>query len=134
MTAKKKIIIGTVIILGAICYLLVSGFSNVKVHVQMEDLVNSGTKYRDTYVQTEGSVIGESINWNAPKVELTFTVAGKLDPTVTMPVIYNKVIPENFQNTTEVMVGGYYTQEGVFLAEEMITKCPSKYEAKEKDE
>ncbi len=131
MTAKKKIIIGTVIILGAICYLLVSGFSNVKVHVQMEDLVNSGTKYRDTYVQTEGSVIGESINWNAPKVELTFTVAGKLDPTVTMPVIYNKVIPENFQNTTEVMVGGYYTQGGVFRAEELITKCPSKYEAKD---
>jgi len=28
-------------------------------------------------------------------------------------------------------VGGYYTQGGVFQAEELITKCPSKYEAKD---
>lgn len=131
MTANKKIIISTAIILGAICYLVLSGFSNVKVHVQMEDLVNSGDKYRDTYVQTEGSVMGDSINWDAPNVELTFTIAGKLNPAVTMPVMYKDAIPENFQNATEVMVGGYYTPVGVFVAEEMVTKCPSKYESKE---
>ncbi|MEL7567854.1 MAG: cytochrome c maturation protein CcmE [Dehalobacterium sp.] len=131
MSVKKKIIIGTAIVLAAICYLVLSGFSNVKVHVMMEDLVNSGEEYRDTYVQTEGTVLGESIRWDAPKVELTFTVAGKLNPEVTMPVMYNKVIPENFQNTTEVLIGGYYNSEGVFQAEEMITKCPSKYESKE---
>lgn len=130
MTAKKKIIIGTAIILGAICYLVISGFSDVKVHVQLEDLVNAEAEYRDTYVQTEGSVLGESIKWDAPKVELTFILAGKLNPAVTVPVIYKKVLPENFQNATEVMIGGYY-KEGVFQAEEMITKCPSKYETKE---
>jgi len=130
MTAKKKIIIGTVIILGAICYLVISGFSDVKVHVQLEDLVGSGAAYRNTYVQTEGSVIGESIKWDAPKVELTFTIAGKLDAAVTMPVMYRKAIPENFQNATEVLVGGYYNADGVFQAEEIITKCPSKYETK----
>lgn len=131
MTVKKKIILGTAIVLGAICYLVLSGFSDIKIHVQMEDLINSGEKYRDTYVQTEGTVLGETIQWDAPKVELTFTVAGKLNSAVTMPVMYKRVIPENFQNTTEVMVGGYYTPEGVFQAEEMITKCPSKYETKE---
>lgn len=131
MTVKKKIIIGTVIILGAICYLVLSGFTDVKIHVQMEDLVNSGAEYQDKYVQTEGTVIGESIQWNAPQVELTFTVAGKLNPEVTMPVMYNKMIPENFQNTTEVMIGGYYNSEGIFLAQEMVTKCPSKYESKD---
>lgn len=131
MTVKKKIIIGTTIIIGAICYLILSGFSDVKIHVQMEDLVISGEEYVDTYVQTEGTVLGESINWDAPKVELTFIVAGKLNPEKTMPVIYNKVIPENFQNTTEVMIGGYYNSERVFEAQEMITKCPSKYETKE---
>ncbi|HHT62265.1 MAG: cytochrome c maturation protein CcmE [Bacillota bacterium] len=131
MAAKKKIIIGTVIILCAVFYLVISGFSNVKVHVQLEDLVNSGEEYRDTYVQTEGAVLGDSIRWDAPKVELTFKIAGKLNPAVTMPVVYKKTIPENFQDATDVLIGGYYDPDGVFLAEEMITKCPSKYESKE---
>lgn len=130
MTAKKKIVIGIAIIIGAICYLMISGFSDAKVHVQLEELVNSSTEYRDTYVQTEGTVLGESIRWDAAKVELSFTIAGKHNPAVTIPVMYKRTIPENFQNTTEVMIGGYYTPGGTFEALEMITKCPSKYETK----
>lgn len=131
MTVKKKIMISTLIVLGAVSYLMLSGFSDVKVHVMLEDLVKSGEAHRDTYVQTEGSVLGESIRWDAPNVELTFTMAGKQDPDVIMAVVYKDVMPENFQNATEVLVGGYYTPGGVFQAEEMITKCPSKYETKE---
>ncbi|MGI6679248.1 MAG: cytochrome c maturation protein CcmE [Dehalobacterium sp.] len=129
MTVQKKILISSVIVIGAISFLIISGFSNVKVHVALEELIKSGAEYQETYVQTEGRVQGDSIEWDASQVELTFVVTGLKDSTQMMPVLYNKSMPDNFQDATEVLVGGYYTGDGVFQAEEMITKCPSKYEA-----
>ncbi|MCR6545118.1 cytochrome c maturation protein CcmE [Dehalobacterium formicoaceticum] len=129
MTVKKKILISSVIVIGAVFYLIMSGFSNVKVHVSLEELIKSREEYQETYVQTEGRVLGDSVDWDASRVELTFVVTGLKDSEQTMPVLYNKPIPDNFQNATEVLVGGYYSEDGVFRAEEMVTKCPSKYEA-----
>jgi len=45
-----------------------------------------------------------------------------------MPVVYHGVIPGNFDQATMVVAIGRY-QEGRFLAEQLLVKCPSKYQA-----
>jgi len=46
----------------------------------------------------------------------------------TMPVAYRGVIPGNFDQATSVVAIGRY-QDGKFAAEQLLVKCPSKYQA-----
>ena len=75
-------------------------------------------------------MIGSTVHWDAANVKLTFSVSGLKDDRLTVPVLYQRVMPENFQDATEVMISGRYTAAGGFQAEELVTKCPSKYEEK----
>jgi cytochrome c-type biogenesis protein CcmE len=45
-----------------------------------------------------------------------------------MPVTYHGVIPGNFDQATSVVAIGHY-QDGRFEAEQLLVKCPSKYQA-----
>jgi cytochrome c-type biogenesis protein CcmE len=45
-----------------------------------------------------------------------------------MPVVYHGTIPGNFDQATMVVAIGRY-QEGRFVAEQLLVKCPSKYQA-----
>ena len=45
-----------------------------------------------------------------------------------MPVVYRGVIPGNFDQATSIVAIGRYDQ-GHFEAEQLLVKCPSKYQA-----
>lgn len=45
-----------------------------------------------------------------------------------MPVEYRGVIPGNFDQATSIVAIGHY-QDGKFAAEQLLVKCPSKYQA-----
>ena len=45
-----------------------------------------------------------------------------------LPVVYHGVIPGNFDQATSIVAIGRY-QDGVFAAEQLLVKCPSKYQA-----
>lgn len=44
-----------------------------------------------------------------------------------LKVVYKGAIPNNFESSTSVVVTGKF-QKGVFIANDILTKCPSKYE------
>jgi cytochrome c-type biogenesis protein CcmE len=46
-----------------------------------------------------------------------------------MKVVYEGVMPNNFESATSVVVTGSY-RNGYFHAKDILTKCPSKYEQK----
>ena len=45
-----------------------------------------------------------------------------------LPVEYRGVIPGNFDQATSIVAIGHY-QDGKFAAEQLLVKCPSKYQA-----
>ena len=45
-----------------------------------------------------------------------------------LPVEYRGVIPGNFDQATSIVAIGRY-QDGTFAAEQLLVKCPSKYQA-----
>ncbi len=53
------------------------------------------------------------------------------DKTVT--VRYTGIVPDNFKDDAEVIVTGTLGSDGVFTGTEVLAKCPSKYEAEEKN-
>jgi len=45
-----------------------------------------------------------------------------------LPVTYRGVVPGNFDQATSIVAIGHY-REGSFAAEQLLVKCPSKYQA-----
>lgn len=49
-------------------------------------------------------------------------------------VRYTGIVPDTFKDDAEVIVTGVLQPDGSFLGSELVAKCPSKYEAAEKNE
>lgn len=130
MTKKLKLILATTIILGAFGYLMFSGFNNAKAYYMTIDEVMASEgkgKVGNQNLKVSGKVIGQSVKWEPSKPELRFEIISN-DQKEIMPVVYKGVKPDNFNDGIDVIVDGKYTVEQVFLANKVMTKCPSKYE------
>lgn len=132
MSKKFKMSMGILVIIGAIAYLMISGFSgNAGFQVSISDLVQKGNEYDNQYLLVEGKVMPETIQWNGAAIELRFTVT---DGVHELPVIYYDVAPDNLDyddGAEAILRGEYDSASGVFVADKVETRCPSKYEAAE---
>jgi cytochrome c-type biogenesis protein CcmE len=45
-----------------------------------------------------------------------------------IPVIYNGAIPDLLQHEAQAIMTGHMGDDGVFYADELLLKCPTKYE------
>lgn len=52
------------------------------------------------------------------------------DGKATLPVVYSGTVPDIFQPGMQVVVEGRLSQDGVFHASTLLTKCPSRFTAK----
>jgi cytochrome c-type biogenesis protein CcmE len=61
----------------------------------------------------------------------TFTLLDREQQAVKLMVVYRGALPDAFKDQpgTEVVAEGRLDGQGIFLAQTLITKCPSKYEA-----
>lgn len=133
MVSKKlKMSVGVLIIVAAMAYLMISGFSgNSGFQVSISDLVKNGSSYDNEYLLVEGKVLRETIQWNGEKIELRFTVT---DGENRLPVLYYDVAPDNLdyeEGAEAILRGKYDSANGIFVADKVETRCPSKYEAAE---
>lgn len=62
---------------------------------------------------------------NSKEVTAQFTLT---DGTNTLPVVYKGVLPDTFEQSTEVIAEGKLGSDGVFRASLVLAKCPSKYD------
>jgi cytochrome c-type biogenesis protein CcmE len=75
-------------------------------------------------VRVAGSVIGESILWDARELVLRFEIADETGPLL---VEHRGPRPDMLREGAEVVVQGRLADGGVFEADQLILKCPSKY-------
>ena len=76
--------------------------------------------------RNEKQLIIDSVNWDAENLILTFQLTDGKD---TLNVRHKGVAPDTFAEAVSVVVEGKY-EDGIFNATQIMTKCPSKYEAK----
>lgn len=77
-------------------------------------------------VQVIGKLMPGSSAYDTAQVSLTFQLAGKEGEL--LPVVYDSgPKPANFEEATEIVVIGRYDGAN-FIAEELLVKCPSKYQ------
>lgn len=78
-------------------------------------------------VQLAGYLVpGEQGHYDA---QSNFTFQMQDNTGKVVQVVYPKVKPANFEQAISIVaIGRYDTSKGVFLADDMLVKCPSKYQ------
>ncbi len=82
-------------------------------------------------VQVMGNIDVDNVNYNAEDSRLEFAIfdaeAESKAGASTMDVFYYGVVPGNFDQATSVVLKGQ-PEGDVFVADQMLVKCPSKYQ------
>lgn len=129
MSKNKKIIFGLSLFAVAIMIMFFSTMPSAgSKEITIEELLTEN--YKDEYVLTQGMLKQDSVKWDADKIELTFEIVDE-ETNASLPIIYNGVKPDNFSDDVIVIVEGFVRDNGMFEAEKVQTKCPSKYEGED---
>jgi cytochrome c-type biogenesis protein CcmE len=75
-------------------------------------------------LRVNGTVAAGSDVYDIKTLTLTFDV---IEGGKSLPVKYTGALPDNFRGDTDVVIEGQLDSSGVILADNILTKCPSKY-------
>ncbi|GIN61314.1 cytochrome c-type biogenesis protein CcmE [Robertmurraya siralis] len=130
MTKNKKIITGLMLAAVAIAIMMFSSMPSAgSKEISISELEQNKAEYVGEYLMTQGLLNKESIKWDADKIELQFEIYDENN--VSLPVFHKGIKPDNFSDDIIVIVEGMLDKNGVFEAEKVQTKCPSKYEGED---
>ncbi|BAJ63975.1 cytochrome c maturation protein CcmE [Anaerolinea thermophila] len=150
-TNKWKFIVGGLLIIAAVVYLIVSSATaNAQYFMTVEEVQQRGASVVGRELRVSGAVIGESIQYDPQTLRLEFVVAhtpgsqkevdaqggmaavlhaAVLDPNrPRLKVVYLGVKPDLLTNEAQAIMTGRLGEDGVFYAEELLLKCPTRYE------
>ena len=117
--------VGGVLVVAFLAYGTTSFKSNLTPYVSFEEASRSERK-----VQVAGGLVENSTEYVDETEELRFTMVEEDGDTMT--VLYKGIKPGNFEEAVQIVAVGSYG-DGVFHAEQLLVKCPSKYQGLEDD-
>ncbi len=124
---NAKYIIGIVIIALFIGW---GAFSFMETTVQYVSLSTAATSPR--VVQVMGKIDFDVVTYNEDTHRLEFDIyeVEADDPAEAerLEVVYYGIVPGNFDQATSVVLKGMPDSTGTFVANQMLVKCPSKYQ------
>jgi cytochrome c-type biogenesis protein CcmE len=112
--------IGGVLVVAFLAYGATSFKSNLTPYVSFEEAMRNSGK-----VQVAGSLVPNSTEYVEDAQKLRFGIVD--DDGIAMPVLYDGVKPGNFEEATQIVAIGIY-HDDAFHAEQLLVKCPSKYQ------
>lgn len=150
-SSRIKFIIGGLLIVAAVFYLIfTSTRASAQYFLTIEELNARGADVVGESIRLSGAVIGESIVYNPQNLVLEFTVAhipgdnaeidangglaavlhqAVVDPSrPRVRVVYNDVKPDLLRDEAQAIMTGTLGEDGVFYADDLLLKCPTKYE------
>ena len=121
---KKSYIIGGIVVLAAMVMAMYSFKSTLTSYVTVSE-----AKASKRPVQVAGIVVKGTDRYDLQRNNLIFVL--REDGGDEMHVEYDGPRPGNFDNVTKVVaIGKYEPKEQVFMAREVLVKCPTKYEGR----
>jgi cytochrome c-type biogenesis protein CcmE len=119
---KPRLIIGSLLVLASIAFGVTAFKKSLTPYISFSEARRAGTS-----VQVNGVLANPAkVHYDAEHTELVFAL--KDDKNEVMDVVYKGVKPVNFEQATNVVAIGTY-KDGRFAADQLLVKCPSKYQA-----
>lgn len=151
LAGRTKFIVGGLLIVAAIVYLIwTSASANAQYFLTVDEIQAKGSQYIGRQLRVSGAVMGDSIQYDSQNLKLSFTIAhtpgsqkdvdaaggmaavlhaAVIDPTRNhLKVVYQGVKPDLLKNEAQAIMTGRLGEDGVFYAEELLLKCPTRYE------
>ena len=148
---RAKFLIGSLLIFAAVVYLIVSSTAaSAQYFFTIDEVVMRGDEVFERDLRISGAVIGETIDYDPNTLTISFDVAhipgdndeinalgglaSVLNAAVTNPdnsrisVVYVGPKPDLLQNEAQAIMTGSLGEDGTFYADELLLKCPTKYE------
>ncbi len=148
---RNKFILGGLLILAAVVYLIVSSTqASAEYFMTVDEIKAEGSSAVGKSLRLSGAVMGDTIQYDAQTLTLQFDVAhvsrdndeieaqGGLaevlfqavnDPSrQRITVVYNGPKPDLLRGEAQAIMTGHIGDDGVFYAEELLLKCPTRYE------
>lgn len=147
----NKFFIGGAFIFAAIIFLIATSTqASAEYFMTVDELNAEGAAAVNKSVRLSGAVLGDTIQYDASTLTLTFEIAhvpgdnadieaqgglaavlhkAVIDPSrARIKVVYEGVMPDLLRNEAQAIMTGKLGEDGVFHAEELLLKCPTKYE------
>ena len=148
---RAKFIVGGLLIVAAVVYLIVTSTqASAQYFLTVDELAARAGSDIGREVRISGAVLGDTVVYEPETLTLEFTVAhvpgdnseieaqGGLakvlydavnDPDRTqLQVVYNGPKPDLLRHEAQAIMTGELGDDGVFYADELLLKCPTKYE------
>lgn len=147
---RLKFAIAGALMLGAVAFLMLSGTLNGGRFFTTVNDVLSKPELLGKTVKLSGAVIGNTIHFDADTKTISFTIANVPDNATELQsdgglakvlhdavrnpsakhvsvVVQNQAMPDLLKDEAQAIVTGKLGSDGVFRADELLLKCPSKY-------
>lgn len=121
---KAKFIIGILIIAVFAVWGITSFMATTIKYVPLAEVADAqGT------IQVMGKIDFDSVQYDTDHSRLVFDVIDLEDQSSgrRLKIIYSGMVPGNFEQATSVVARGIY-QDGALIADQLLVKCPSKYQ------
>ena len=148
---RTKFIVGGLLIVAAIAYLIISSTqASAQYFMTISELASKGMSVKGRDLRISGAVIGDSIQYDPQTLKLSFSIAdipgdnneieaqgglakvlhaAVVDPNRPhLTIVYSGPKPDLLKNEAQAIVTGKVGDDGVFYANELLLKCPTKYE------
>ena len=125
---RGKILIGMVVLLGALGYFAFMAFQSATVYYYtVSEMSDVGPTPDGRLVRVSGKLMSDSFSRGEGTTVASFNLT---DGTQVLQASHDGVLPELFFNEhSEIILEGSHTPGGVFQSQNVIVKCPSKYVA-----
>lgn len=150
-SGRAKFIVGGLLILAAVVYLIASSTSaSAEYFLTVDELHAKGSSVIGRNLRVSGAVVGDTIQYDPQTLNLTFEVASipgdnkaieaagglavvlhqaVIDPLrARLKVIYNGPKPDLLRDEAQAIMTGQLGEDGIFYVDELLLKCPTKYE------
>jgi cytochrome c-type biogenesis protein CcmE len=148
---RAKFLVGGALIIGAIIYLIVTTMSSTAQYFYtVDELQAKGASAVGKSLRASGAVMGSSITYDPKTLTISFTMANisNDDKTITaagglaealhqavinpnasrIQVVYIGPKPDLLKDEAQAIVTGKLGADGVFHADELLLKCPTRYQ------
>ena len=151
MHGRVKFIVGGMLILAAVIYLIISSTkANAEYFMTVNELQAKGNSAVGQNMRISGAVAGNTIQYNPTTNDLSFEIANVpgdnatiaaqgglakvlhdavVDPArARLVIVYNGPKPDLLRDEAQAIITGHLGEDGAFHAEELLLKCPTKYQ------
>ncbi len=149
--SRAKFLVGGLLIIAAVVYLIVSSTqASAQYFLTVDEVIAREDEVLGRDLRLSGAVIGDTIEYDPQTLTLRFVIAhvpgdnkeveaqgglaealhaAVIDPTRTrVQVEYNGPKPDLLRHEAQAIMTGQIGEDGIFYAEELLLKCPTRYE------